>query len=829
MMTRMAAHAALVGASSGSSAAAAKAVASQTTATAMLLMRIARPLPSAANLCTWEARRAETKDSTRVYHGGVGAFGASSSSSSGSQSPLVPSSWLVRAGALAEMRMHATSSVMGQVVVSSANVRPFSATLGPRYMSGSGHNAKVVVEQEDEQEEDDSTGRGTGSARGGGTSCADPINAERAAAIEAAEAEKKAKEEQEAKARIKMLEAARDRAEKVLHGDKRSALEIASSIASSVASGLWYVAVGSVKMAMYSPAQWQATFGRWWAAIKHEAHHYWVGTKLLAVDVRIASGLLLKVIRGHALTRREKKQLTRTTSDIFRLVPFAIFVIVPLGELLLPFALRVFPNMLPSTFEDKVKKDEELKRKLQAKIALAKFLQETLTEMAGDLRNSRCGETRASAEELYEFMKRVRAGEHVSQKEMLSHAKLFNDELTLDSLNRQLLNGMTFILNMSSTSGFLSDDILRMQIRKHLREIKEDDILIQQEGVDSLDESELRAACRSRGIKAQYGNAAVDGMKKGLKEWLDMTLKQNLPSSLLILTRVIRLMESGPKKEKTEEEYMQQTLAELEPVDVSINVQSGATAKERELELVLHQQQLIEEEEKRRVAMAAEEQRRIVEVGEDVAKTERGTAAAPDVAEKRRLEEQQELEEVAQALSVLASSSAVSNERAELMALLQKEIDAYNSRYSPDPGSRLMFDVRGGSGYVEDDVNEVTDSGPEMALSKKVDSMLSAINVELSAVEKKIGKNIRVLDSDGDGRVTPDEIVDALATLKKKMDDRLVREAIFDRLNLDTEGTVHVDSLLASMRARSKSSDEAGASSPSPSSNAAAAATKKAV
>lgn len=38
---------------------------------------------------------------------------------------------------------------------------------------------------------------------------------------------------------------------------------------------------------------------------------------------------------------------------MFRLVPFLIFLIVPFMELLLPVALILFPNMLPSTFEDK--------------------------------------------------------------------------------------------------------------------------------------------------------------------------------------------------------------------------------------------------------------------------------------------------------------------------------------------------------------------------------------------------------------------------------------------------------------------------------------------
>ena len=47
------------------------------------------------------------------------------------------------------------------------------------------------------------------------------------------------------------------------------------------------------------------------------------------------------------------QQLRRTTQDILRLVPFAVFVIVPFMELLLPVVLKLFPNMLPSTFEDK--------------------------------------------------------------------------------------------------------------------------------------------------------------------------------------------------------------------------------------------------------------------------------------------------------------------------------------------------------------------------------------------------------------------------------------------------------------------------------------------
>lgn len=110
---------------------------------------------------------------------------------------------------------------------------------------------------------------------------------------------------------------------------------------------------------------------RVWKKVKHEAAHYWHGSKLLVSEVRISARLQWKILHGEQLTRRERRQvrhfnvfnvirlintllqLRRTTQDLLRLVPFAVFIIVPFMELLLPVALKLFPNMLPSTFEDK--------------------------------------------------------------------------------------------------------------------------------------------------------------------------------------------------------------------------------------------------------------------------------------------------------------------------------------------------------------------------------------------------------------------------------------------------------------------------------------------
>lgn len=111
-------------------------------------------------------------------------------------------------------------------------------------------------------------------------------------------------------------------------------------------------------------------------AAKKEAHHYWMGSKLLVADLRTARQMLKRSLQGTPLTRRERKQLLRTVSDVFRLVPMSIFVLIPFMEFALPFALKLFPNMLPSTFQDSLKSEENMKRELKMRLTMAEFFQE---------------------------------------------------------------------------------------------------------------------------------------------------------------------------------------------------------------------------------------------------------------------------------------------------------------------------------------------------------------------------------------------------------------------------------------------------------------------
>jgi len=53
---------------------------------------------------------------------------------------------------------------------------------------------------------------------------------------------------------------------------------------------------------------------RIWTKVKHEASHYWHGTKLLASDIRISSRLLASLLRGKTLTRRERRQVRQISA-----------------------------------------------------------------------------------------------------------------------------------------------------------------------------------------------------------------------------------------------------------------------------------------------------------------------------------------------------------------------------------------------------------------------------------------------------------------------------------------------------------------------------------
>ncbi|XP_053125527.1 LETM1 domain-containing protein LETM2, mitochondrial isoform X2 [Hemicordylus capensis] len=208
-----------------------------------------------------------------------------------------------------------------------------------------------------------------------------------------------------------------------------------------------------------------------WQKVVDELKHYYNGFHLLWIDTKVAARMVWRLLHGQVLTRRERRRLLRTCADLFRLVPFLVFIIVPFMEFLLPVFLKLFPEMLPSTFETESKKEEKQRKKLSAKLELAKFLQETITELA---RRNKASTGEAT--------------------------KLFS----------------SYVQQM-----------------------------IAKEGVDGLSVSELQSACRARGMRSL--GLSEEQLKEQLKQWLDLHLRENVPPSLLLLSRALYLTEVKPK------------------------------------------------------------------------------------------------------------------------------------------------------------------------------------------------------------------------------------------------------------------------------------------
>uniref|UniRef100_A0A3B4CMX5 Letm1 RBD domain-containing protein n=1 Tax=Pygocentrus nattereri TaxID=42514 RepID=A0A3B4CMX5_PYGNA len=222
-----------------------------------------------------------------------------------------------------------------------------------------------------------------------------------------------------------------------------------------------------------------------------ELKHYYHGFRLLGIDTKIAGRMVWRLLHGQQLTRRERRR------------------------------------------------EEKQKKGLAAKLELAKFLQETIAEMARRNKAAVGDET----QKFSTYVQQVRhTGEQPSTKDIVKFSKLFEDELTLEHLERPQLVALCKLLELQPIG---TNNLLRFQLMMQLRTIKTDDEMIAKEGVAAMTVAELQAACRSRGMRSL--GLTTDQLRQQLQQWLDLHLKENVPPSLLLLSRAMYLTDLKPK------------------------------------------------------------------------------------------------------------------------------------------------------------------------------------------------------------------------------------------------------------------------------------------
>jgi LETM1 and EF-hand domain-containing protein 1 len=278
--------------------------------------------------------------------------------------------------------------------------------------------------------------------------------------------------------------------------------------------------------------------------------------------------------------------------DLARLVPFLPFVIVPFAELLLPVALKLFPNMLPSTYEDQKSKDKKVTNLRALRKEVSDFLRTSIKETGLPITQAT-----TQKEEFANFFRKVRAtGEKPTKQDVVKVCKTFRDDLTLDNLSRPQLVSMCRYMNLNT---FGTDQMLRYQIRHRMRQIKRDDRAIAYEGVESLTVLELQIACQSRGIRTQGVSPAR--LREDLQMWLDLRLKEGVPSTLLVLSNAYMYGQSGDSAVDNQIDALIGVLSSIpeelyHEIELEVYNAEGAATNKLRLEVLKEQQELIEDE-----------------------------------------------------------------------------------------------------------------------------------------------------------------------------------------------------------------------------------------
>ncbi|XP_070362476.1 mitochondrial proton/calcium exchanger protein isoform X2 [Equus asinus] len=551
---------------------------------------------------------------------------------------------------------------------------------------------------------------------------------------------------------------------------------------------------------VYSPPPEVAVKKSLGQRVLDELKHYYHGFRLLWIDTKIAARMLWRILNGHTLSRRERRQFLRICADLFRLVPFLVFVVVPFMEFLLPVAVKLFPNMLPSTFETQSIKEERLKKELRVKLELAKFLQDTIEEMALKNKAAKGNVTRDFAV----FFQKIReTGERPSNEEIMRFSKLFEDELTLDNLTRPQLVALCKLLELQSIG---TNNFLRFQLTMRLRSIKADDKLIAEEGVDSLNVKELQSACRARGMRAL--GVTEDRLRDQLKQWLELHLHQEIPTSLLILSRAMYLPDTLSPADQLKSTL--QTLPEIVAKEAQVKVaevEGEQVDNKAKLEATLQEEAAIrqehQEKELQRLSEAAEVELEVVaeaapgrpvaelqpEVPDMILPSEALKDTAP-VLEGLKAEEitKEEINVLSDACSKLKEQKKSLTKEKEELELLKEDVQDYSQDLQE---IKKELSKTGEEMYVEE-------SKASKRLTKRVQQMIGQIDSLLSQLEtgQKAGKLGPASEGSpvGETVISVTELISAMKQIKHIPENKLI--SLASALDENKDGKVDIDDLV---------------------------------
>lgn len=419
------------------------------------------------------------------------------------------------------------------------------------------------------------------------------------------------------------------------------------------------------------------------------------------------------------------------------------------------------------------------------------------------------------------FLLQIReTGERPSNEEILRFSKLFEDELTLDNLTRPQLVALCKLLELQSIG---TNNFLRFQLTMRLRTIKADDKLIAEEGVDSLTVKELQAACRARGMRAL--GVTEERLKEQLKQWLDLHLNQEIPTSLLILSRAMYLPDtlSPADQLKTTLQTLPESAAKEAQVKVA-EVEGEKIDNKARLEATLQEEEAIRKEnEEKKMSEAAEKAKETLQVAavkevesavdlEAVALQAKKSQMAVDTErELARTDVVMHSETLIDTAPVLEGIKGEEITKEEIHVLSDACTKLQEQKKSLTKEKEELEELKGDvQEYNEDlqEIKELSKTGQEEVveeskaskrLTKRVNRMIGQIDKIINELETS-QKTVDVkLDSGeslpaGENLISIAELINAMKQIQKIPEEKLIR--IAEALDENKDGKIDIDNVV---------------------------------
>jgi len=358
-------------------------------------------------------------------------------------------------------------------------------------------------------------------------------------------------------------------------------------------------------------------------------------------------------------------------------------------------------------------------------------------------------------------MQKMRSGgKAISTEELLSVMKKFKDDITLDGMHRDQLVSLCNFLGMPH---YVPTAVLRFQLRRRMRTLRNEDKEILWEGVHTLRETELRNDLRARGIPTH--GLDVPQMRLALSDWLVLSKQREIAYSLLILTNMLRFAQLRDDQQLVQEDSedlkpqldidaAQAALSSIAPetVESALNEEAHEKSPKESLEALMREEALVEEE--RQAAELLME----------------GSAVDEDVVEKEHKDRlsREQIEDIDEAVQTMSAVKPMERER-ENMRKLEED-----------------------HAWHQEAIDEaVLESAHLKQLDSSITRMIQDLRVEMDKTDGDIGQAFRSLDLDDDGVMSHEELLQAMSSLdpSKKPDEAAFRKFL-KKIDWDQDGKI---------------------------------------